>query len=53
MSTVEELKNELGQLDEDSLFAAKVLQKYVGLSQNAFVYNQQNYANMTNEYRNG
>lgn len=37
-NTVEELKNELGQLDEDSLFAAKMLQKY---------------ADMTNEYRNG
>lgn len=37
-NTVEELKNELGQLDEDSLFAAKMLQKY---------------AYMTNEYRNG
>ena len=38
MSTAEELKNELGQLDEDSLFAAKMLEIY---------------ANMTNEYRNG
>ena len=50
---VEELKNELGQLDEDSLFAAKMLQKYVDLSQKSFVDKQQNYADMTNEYRNG